>query len=156
MQQQHSVSLTLSNPTAGQLAAINDILSTVEGSTNTEVTPTRRTRGRPAKTVSEEESESFGTKTLTARDLEEINEEINADIEAEELDESEEEEESGVTFDQVKAVINKYGEKKPDEMRAILAGFNVKSTKQLADLPAKWEPVYNKVQAKLTAQKKKK
>lgn len=111
--------------------------------------PTKKTRGKKAKpeaTVSEEEEEEFGTKG--ALDEEELEEEEESE------EEESEEEESGLDWDELKAAINKYGEKKPEDMKAILLGFNMKSTKELEKHKNKWEPVYRKVMVKLKAMKK--
>lgn len=165
MTQSTSITVTIPNPTAGQLAALTDILNAVEqNETSTEnASKVKRGRGRPAKTVSEDEDEEFGTKPLGKKDLkndEDEDEETEASESDEDEDESndgneeEDDEEEGLSFDTVKAAINKYGEKKPDDMKAILASFGFKGTKQLSEAkPSKWQAVYDKVQAKLKKKK---
>lgn len=143
-----SISITIPNPTAGQLAAIADIMNAVEQNTvaSEAAAKPKKTRSKPEKTVSEDEEEDFGKKEIEAEDLdddgEDEEEEINSDGE-------EEDEAPPLSFDDVKAAINKYGEKKPDDMLAILHGFNIKSTKELQKHKSKWEPVYRKVMVKL-------
>lgn len=144
MQQSASVTVTIANPTAGQMLALNDILgATVTPSAVATAKAGKKTK--PAKTVSDEEEESFGTEAVEEEELEEE--------ETEESEESEEEEDA-LSFDQVKEAINTYGNKKPEDMKAILLGFNMKSTKELEKHKTKWEPVYRKVMAKLKASKK--
>lgn len=106
-------------------------------------------KSKPAKTVSEDEEEEFGTKG--AVDEDELEDE---DEDAEESDDDAEEDEDALPWETVKEAINKYGNKKPDEMKAILLSFNFKSTKELQQHKVKWEPVYRKVMAKLKATKK--
>lgn len=103
-------------------------------------------KSKPAKTVSEDEEEEFGTKGA-------VDEDELEDEDAEESDDDAEDEDA-LPWETVKEAINKYGNKKPDEMKAILLSFNFKSTKELQQHKVKWEPVYRKVMAKLKATKK--
>lgn len=105
----------------------------------------KSTRKKPAPTVDDEEDEDFGTEALEKEDLDESDEE--------DLDEDEE---PSVTFKEVRAALNKYGEKYPDQARAILAGFNIKSPKELSSTSNQkyWSPVYKKVMSKLKSIKK--
>lgn len=137
----NTITVTIPNPTPAQLAALSAILDPRQEATNPPVTGRTR-KSKPLPTVDEEESEDFGTKEMTEEELDETEHS------------EEEEEEDGLTFDQVKAAINKYGEKNPDGMKAILLTFNVKTTKELSQHEKKWEPVYNKVMAKLKALKR--
>lgn len=109
----------------------------------------KATRKKPAPTVDDEEDEDFGTKPLKAKDLEED--------EDTDTDESDEDEEPTITFAEVRALLNKYGEKYPDQARAILAGFNIKSPKELSATQNEkyWGPIFRKVMAKMKAAKKK-
>jgi hypothetical protein len=135
--QNNSVTFTIGNPTAQQIAAITALLN---GETTTTTSPKR---GRPAKntqpaeTVSSDESEDFGTTDMTESDFETT------------TTEDETTEEETPSFDTVKAAINKYGNAHPDKMKAILLSFGVKSTKELEASPSKWQSVLTKVQAKL-------
>jgi hypothetical protein len=136
----------------------------------TEEKTTRSRKSKPEATVDEEEDEDFGKKTLKKKDLDEDEDEADdADEEEEELeasdddeDEAEEEdtdEDAGPEVDlkQLKAAVNKLGEKQPDVMRAILMGFKIKSPKdlQLTKNEKHWDGVYRKVMAKIKASKKK-
>lgn len=137
-----SMSVILNNVSPEQFEAINKLLAV-----DTEETAAKAKRAKPTNTVSEEEDEDFGTSAMDEDDLTETEEDAV----------EEEEEPAGVTFAELKAAINKYGEKHPDQMRAILAGFNIKSPKELASTKNEkyWQPVYEKVMAKLKAVKKK-
>jgi hypothetical protein len=104
----------------------------------------RAKKTEPEPTVSEEEDESFGIRTLSEEDL--VEEEIETD----------DEEHSALTFDTVKDALNEYGHKHPDEARAILLGVGVKSSKELERTPKKWDAVYAKVMAKLPKKGKRK
>lgn len=145
----HSTSVTLHGITAEQFTAIQALLNgktatdTDEDTDAVDMTELKKKaakKTKPAKTVSEDEDEDFGEKEMMGEDLDE-----DADEDADE----DEDEEEGLTFEEVKAAINKYGNKHPDQMKAILLGFNFKSTKELKEHKAKWEPVYRKVMAKL-------
>lgn len=146
--QTNAVTITLSNPSPEQLSALSALL-------NQDAPVTKRGRGRPAKTVSFDEAENFGTKELSEEELGEIEEteETEEGVEEEETEEEAEEEET-LSFDTVKEAINKFGNKKPDAMKNILTSFGVKNTKDLEKKKAKWQPVYAKVMAKLKAEKK--
>jgi hypothetical protein len=104
-------------------------------------------KGKPSKTVSDDEDEDFGTKGAVDED------ELEED-DADESDDDAEEDEDALPWETVKEAINKYGNKSPDAMKAILLSFNFKSTKELQQHKVKWEPVYRKVMAKLKATKK--
>lgn len=106
-------------------------------------------KGKPAKTVSEEEDEGFATQPLKKADLEE-------EEEFEEEEEEEEESDGGVSFDEVKEALNKYGSKKPLAATALLKSFGVNNSKELS-FPKnknKLEPVYKKLMGVLKAMKK--
>lgn len=143
-----NISVTVQNPTTAQWRVLATLLT--EGGTErtdgdeheaSEETPVRARRGRPAKTVSPDEDEDFGTSEISAKDLRE---------EAEEEEETDEDEDSEeLDWATLKAAVNEYGEKNVDGMKAILASFNLKSTKELKNSENKWEPVYRKVMAKL-------
>lgn len=151
-----SITVTIPNPTAGQLSALTDLMNGVEqNKTASDAANQKKTSKRttPEDTVDEEEEETFGNKKLTKKELAEKDED-ETDEETDETEEETDEDEDGLTFDQLTAAINKYGNKKPDEMKAILLGFNLKSTKELKQHKNKWAPVYTKVLAKLKAQKK--
>jgi hypothetical protein len=139
----NAITVTLNNPTAGQLAALSDILNGVEQNrTSSEEAdkPKTRKNARPPKTVSHEEDEEFGTEgALDEEDLE-----VSSDD-----TESEDTEDESVSWEDVTEALNTYGGKHPDEAKAILLGFNIKSTKELKAHKNKWEPVYRKVMAKL-------
>jgi hypothetical protein len=114
-------------------------------------------RGRPAKTVSDDEEEDFGKKPLSKKDLSaDDEEEESEEEETEESSDDEEEESDELTFGDITDAINEYGEKHVDEMKAILLSHNIKSTKELKLHPKKWEPVYRKVMTKLAGLKSKK
>ena len=154
----NSITVTIPNPTTAQMNTIAGLLASMGEAAET-APKKRASRAKPAKTVSDEEDEDFGKKAMTSKDVED---EDNADDEEESETESEEEddedgeeEEPGVTFDEVKAAMNKYGEKFPDQMRAILLAHNLKSPKELKNHPKYWEPVYRKTMAKIKTMKKK-
>lgn len=138
----------------------------------------------PQKTVSPDEDEDFGTKPLRAKDLEDEeedeapkkkkakravvddeSEEDDADVEedqdeedAEDDDSDGDDDEPGISFKDVRAAVNKLGEKKPETVRSILKGFGIDTPKELsATRNAKhYEGVYRKVMAAIKAGKKKK
>lgn len=140
----NSITVTLHNPSPEHRRALLALLD-ARLETTTEETITPKKRGRPAKTVSDDEEESFGTKEIEKEELED-------DEDGEE--EESEEEESALDWDDVKAAVNKYGAKSEEGMRSILLGFNIKTTKELQKHPKKWEAVYRKVNSKLKALKK--
>lgn len=147
------LSFTISNPTAEQMAALQALMT----QTNTGADAPAKKRGRPAKTVSPDEDEDFGKEELEEEDL--ADEEETEEADEEESDEAEEEadeEEDApkVSFDQVKAAINKYGATHPKQMKAIYASFKIKDTKELKSAKTKWAPVYVSVLAKLKELKK--
>lgn len=144
MQVQKSITVTIPNPTAGQLLALSDIL----GATDEVAAAKSGRKSKPAKTVSKDEEENFGEDAISEEELEEGEEE--------ESEEESEEEETELTFDDVKDVINEYGEKHAAQMKAILLSFGCKNTKELSTKKSKWQPVLDKVNAKLKALKKKK
>lgn len=134
-----------------ELAALKKVSELDMNTLAQEVETMTAKRGKPAKTVSEDESEDFGKRALKKEDL-------HDDEECEALDEDESDDEDSdneVPFSKVKAAINLYGEDHPDEMKAILLSFNFKSTKELEKQPKKYEAVYNKVMAQLKKLKKK-
>lgn len=159
-------SVTFHGVTAEQYTAIQALLkgekymttktktATTEDTTDTDdeetddvdMTTLKKTAGKktkttkPAKTVSDDEDEDFGTEEMGSADLDE---------ETETDEDAEDEDEATLTFDEVKAAVNKYGNKNADQMRAILHGFNLKSTKELERNKKYWEPVYRKVMAKM-------
>lgn len=142
-----TLNVTLTGVTPTQFEALTKLLSGE--------TPSKK-KTTPQKTVSDDEDEDFGTKPLKAKNLEEDYESEESDEDSEE-DETEDEE-SSITFKDVRAAVNKYGEKHPDQMRAILLGFNMKSPKELSAKHNErhWEPLYRKVMAKIKAAKKNK
>jgi len=150
-----AVTVTIPNPTAAQMIAIAELLEA--GAQNEtaaeEASKPAKKRGRPAKTVSDDEDEDFGKKELSEEDLDE-DEGEESDEESDE--DAEDDEEPSVTFAEVRGAINKYGEKHPDQMRAILLGFGLKGPKELSATKNQkhWEPIYRKVMAKLKASKK--
>lgn len=174
----HAVSVTLTNVTPAQYEAIAKMLAG-------ETAPTKRGRAKPAKTVSDDEDDDFGTKSLSEEDLEDDeaetddnedesekvsaksgkktaqatddNDETEEEEDAEDSEENDEEE-SGVTFAEVRAACNKYGEKHPDEMRAILKSFKIESPKALSKSSNEkhWAPIYKKVMIRLKAMRKNK
>lgn len=150
--QQTGMTVTIHNPTPAQLEWLTKKFSSPQD-TDEETTTTKK-RSRPAKTVSDDEDKEFATKgSMTDDDL--SDDDAPEQSEDEETDEDEEEDETdGLSFDEVKSAINKYGEKHPDEMKAILLGFNIKTTKELKMVQKKWGPVYTKVMAKLKKMKK--
>lgn len=157
MQQSHSVTVTLNNPTQGQLLALNDILHAADAA-NAEkpAKVTKGKAGKPKASVSPDEEEDFGTKAVDEEELEEESEDSDDAEEDEDAEESDEEEDDALTFDEVKAALNKYGNKNPDGAKAILLGFNIKTTAELQKHKTKWEPVYRKLMARIKAAKKKK
>ena|SRR5271166_4070175 len=153
-----AITITLNNPTAGQLAALTDILNGVEqnvGATEEAAKPkTRRGKKAPEKTVSDDEDEEFGIQgAVDEEDLEDSSDESD-DTDTESEDEDDEEEQAACSWEDVTDVLNTYGSKHPDEAKAILLGFNIKSTKELKAHKNKWEPVYRKVKSKLKGLKK--
>lgn len=179
-QMNRAVTVTIPNPTSAQMIAIAELLEAAEQNetAQTAVTTKKTKRSKPLKTVSDDEDETFGTKAMSEDDLEDIDtdedeapakktkskkavatddDETDEDAETD-TDSDEDDEEPSVTFQEVKAAINKYGEKHPDQMRAILLAFNIKGPKELAARHNEkyWEPVYRKVMAKLKAAKKSK
>jgi len=160
-----SISVTIPNPTAAQLAIINSLLDS-----DTATLAKRTRKSAPEKTVSDDEDEDTGTGKETLKSLkkslktlkdeaEDESEESDDDAEEdEESDEGEDEDDvdtgDTITFAEVKAAIDRYGDRKPKDMAAVLAGFNVKSTRELKETPKKWEPVYRKVMAKIKLLKK--
>lgn len=156
-----SITVTIPNPTKTQMTALAAILASTSATTaNLGEIALRAKRGgssktskSPAKTVSPDEDEDYGNEALDEDDVMEAGSDDPADFDDE--DEADEEEEPGVSFADLKASITKYGEKSPKDMKAIYAGFNVKTIQELKTKPAKWEAVYSKVQAKLKALKSK-
>lgn len=157
----NSITITIPNPTSVQMEAIAAIMGAapvggvrVGSASDSPLAGISRAkrgaskRAAPLKTVSPDEDEDYGTEAIDEDELDVASDE-DLDVEADE-----DEEESRVTFDMVKAAINKYGDKKPDAMKAILTGFNLKGTKELERTKSKWQPVYDKVMAKLQALKK--
>lgn len=145
----HTLSITLTGVTPAQVQAITKIMQ--------EETPATRTRkSKPETTVSEEEDEDFGKKPLRAKDLDEDTDEDESDESESNDGDEDEDEEPAVTFAEVRAALNKYGEKHPDQARAILSGFNIKGPKELSAKHNQkyWAPVYAKVMAKIKAAKK--
>jgi hypothetical protein len=140
---------------------------------------------QPLKTVDADEDEDFGSEAMDEDDLDEEEDEetessgksrtlragkkqskkLVEDSEAddsetgeESSEESDEDDEPAISFQDVRAALNKYGEKHPDQARAILSTFNIKSPKELSAKHNEkyWEPVYRKVMAKIKAAKKRK
>lgn len=154
----NSITVTIPNPTPKVIAAIaailNETTDTTVGMTSDTASLAGITKARrgstkttnPAKTVSPDEDEDFATEALDEEDL---------DVTDDEDTDDETDEDEGLDFATVKAAINKYGEKKPNDMKTILSGFNLKSTKELQAKKTKWEPVYRKVMVKLKALKNK-
>jgi hypothetical protein len=120
--------------------------------------------------TAEDDAEDEGaTKSRTLRNkkrkasaMDEEDAEEDSDTETDSEDDetdtdSDEDESPKVTFQELKAAMNKYGEKHPDQMRAILSGFNIKGPKELAARTNEkyWDPVFRKVMSKLSAMKKK-
>ncbi len=134
----NTFSVTIPNLTALQIAAIESLLN--------ETTTTRKShtkKAAPQATVSEEEDEDFGSEETEGEEIED------------EDDNEDEDETPAVTFDQVKAAINKYGATHANEMRAILKAHKAGSTKELSTKPKQWESVLNKVNVALKKLKKK-
>lgn len=148
----NSITLTIPNLTPSQVNAITEILAGKVAAPLADITKAKRgvSKKAPLKTVSPDEDPDFGAEALEEDDIEVEAADVDEDEEADE----DEDEDDGITFDQVRAVINKYGDKKPDAMKAILTGFNLKGTKELERTKSKWQPVYDKVSAKLKLLKK--
>lgn len=152
MQTTNSITFTVANPTAQQISAIASILdgTVFNAATKAPVIASLAplaTQGKkggkaPTKTVSEDEDETYGTSAIEESEFDEV------------IDEDEEDAEPTVSFDEVKAAINKYGQKNPKNMQLILAGFNIKSTKELKAAPSKWEVVLMKINKAIKASKK--
>ena len=150
MQTNTSITVTIPNPTAGQLAQITDLMNAAEQNSTAQAassTPkkSRSTRKTPEPTVSPDEDENFGTSAI---DEEELNDDDAPS------DEEDEEETSGVTFDQVKTLLDRYGAKKPNAATALLKSFDINTTKELRSAPKKWEAVYRKLNSALASLKK--
>jgi ATP-binding cassette subfamily F protein 2 len=117
----------------------------------------------------EDDEEDEGTRKPKSLRGKKSNARTSDDEDADEADESEEDdesdesdseddEESSVTFQEVRAALNKYGEKHPDQAQAILLTFGIKSPKELSAVKNEkhWEGIYRKVMAKIKAGKKRK
>lgn len=145
-----SMNLTLEGITPEQCAAVLKLIKDSDSK-----------KSKPPKTVSDDEDEDFGKKPLKAKDLEDDEDDVDTATDEDSDDEEDADEDADdnpqVTFKELRAAVNKYGEKKPDQMRAILLGFNMKSPKELSAKGAEryWDAVYAKVNAKLKALKKK-
>ena len=100
--------------------------------------------------MSDEEEEDFGKKPLKAKDLDESEEEEDENGK----EENDEEEEPELSFDEIRAAITKYGEKRPKGMQAILDQHGVKNVKALEKKEARWEAVYKSTMAAIKAAKK--
>lgn len=147
----------LSLETMKSLTATVSGLSEKSEKSNEEETPSpaKKKRGRPAKTVSDEEDEDFGKKAMTEEDLEEEESNDDGDSDTDDSDsDGDDDSEGGLTFDEVREAVNKYGAKNPEGMKLILNSFNLKSSKELQKHKGKWEAVYRKTMAKLKAIKK--
>lgn len=138
----NAITFTVNNLTVEQFTAISNILNSdlatncAPGAGESLTTLAKVSGRRPAKTVSADESDDFGTESLTADDVAEENTpETNDD--------------QGLTWDQVKGAINKYGTANAKGMKAIYASLKVENTRVLSDKPKLWEPVYRKVMAAL-------
>jgi hypothetical protein len=92
---------------------------------------------------------SSGPESEEAEEEQSEEEETEEEEESEEEESEEEEEETdeNVSFNDVKAAIDKYGEKKPKAMKTLLASFNLKSTIELKKAKKKWAPVLRKINA---------
>lgn len=163
----NTITVQLTGLTPTQYAGLYQMLHT-----ETAATPTKAKRAKksaPEPTVDEDEDEDFGKKTLKKKDLsedDEDEEELEASDDEEADDEESDNEESdedaedtdepSITFEELKAAVNKLGEKRPDEMRVILSSFNIKTPKELSSVKNEkyWEPIYRKVMVKLKATKK--
>lgn len=127
--------------------------------------PAPEKKKAPAKTVSPDEDEDLGKDEIDEDDVADEEEDEADESEDEDEDESEDEEDSdeeeedekeaGPSFDDVKKAMNRYGKTHPDQMKNILLGFNLKSTKELEKHPKKWEPVLRKTLGALKKIKKK-
>lgn len=158
-----------------------------ENDDHIDVASLKEGKKKPSKTVSDDEDEDFGTKSLREEDLEEEAEDDEEDEgvgksrtvrgkkaksrasdqedaadEPEEDNEDDEgdseDDEPSVTFQEVRAALNKYGEKHPDQAQAILLSFGIKSPKELSAVKNEehWEGIYRKVMAKIKSSKKRK
>ncbi len=167
MAQTNSVTITLSNPSLGQLNAIRaimigDVQGPIDARGEEEEAPKKRTRkAKPENTVSDDEDENFGKKKLTKKDLEEDEEieeeedEEGKESHDEEETEEEDDEEGAISFATVRAALNKYGDKKPLACDALLKSFGVNNKKDLsAASPKKLEKIYRKVIAVTKALKR--
>ncbi len=121
-------------------------------------------KAAPVKTVSPDEDEDYGTSgDLTDEELE-VEEEDEKPVKRKaaskkvvEEDEEEEEESDddapSIEFDEVRAAINKLGNRDASAMKTILASFNLKTAKEVERHPKKYEAIYRKVMTKLKAGK---
>jgi hypothetical protein len=111
--------------------------------------PTKRAGKSGPVRSGKKQSKKVDTEQTEETDDEEDEEGSEGDDEADE---------PSVSFQDVRAALNKYGEKHPDQARAILSTFNIKSPKELSAKHNEkyWEPVYRKVMAKIKAAKKRK
>lgn len=138
--------------------SLQGIQSEIEETSTTDITAlkAKSKKTTPETTVSDDEDEDFGTKTLKSKDLEDDEEDLD-DEEVEEDDSDDEDDAPEVDFKTLRNAVNTYGEKKPDQMKAILLTFNMKSPKELSAKHNErhWDAVYLKVKAKLKALKKK-
>ncbi len=125
---QNAITVTINNPSKWQIDAIENLLAGTHVAQEDTPYAVNKKAAKPAKTVSPDEDEEFGTSPLKEEDLEE---------------------EDTLTFDKVLDVVNEYGSSYPKEMKAILAGFGLKSTKELKTAKNKWAAVFKKVSAKL-------
>lgn len=144
------------------------ILELTAMNTDTNTTTKRGKRTKPEPTITdedEEETDEFSARTAATKtkkkakatdeedetqdDEEETTEEDEDEEETEEEESEEEseddEEEESVSFADVKRAIDKHGDKKPKEMKALLSGFNIKSTAELKTNKKKWGPVLKKI-----------
>lgn len=114
----------------------------------------RKPKAKFASNAAEEQEEEENDDGDESEEEEETTDSDDAD-EEEESEESEEEsdsedeqeEEPAVSFAQVKAAIDKYGDKKPKTMKTLLSSFNLKSTAELKKNKKKWAPVLRKIKA---------
>lgn len=157
-------SITVGGLNSKQFEAIRTILA---GEKAEDEKPAKSKKA-PVKTVSPDEDEDLGKEAVDEDEVEDDEDEDEADeSEDEDEDESEDEDsdsddeeeedekQAGPSFDEVKKVINRYGKTHPDQMKNILLGFNLKSTKELEKHPKKWEPVLRKTLGALKKLKKK-
>lgn len=149
--QQTAMTVTIHNPTAAQLEWLAKKF-TWSGET-TEETPVKTKKTKPLKTAAEDTESEMDEDDLSSDDAPE--DELSEEDEMQKDADDEDDDTDGLSFDEVKAALNKYGVKHPDEAKAILLGFNIKSTKELKNHQKKWEPVYRKVMAKLKKMKAK-